>query len=167
MKNPKKSIYLASPYGFTDSGIFFMEKKILPLIETKFKILNPWSNMNEIGNEIGNIREKNQQVKDLRKKLAILNYKIGLQNKKLIDKCDIVLAILDGIDVDSGVAAEIGYAFGNNKKIIGYRSDFRQSGDNEGSVINLQVEFFIKKSGGKILKNLSELNSLTNFTSSL
>jgi len=160
-KTKKKSIYIASPYGFTDSGRFFLNERMLPLIKKyEFKILDPWADMSKIELKIENIYKKNSKSSDLKKELSKLNFEIGLQNKTLIEKSDLILAILDGTDVDSGVAAEIGYAFGNNKKIIGYRSDFRQSGDNEGSVINLQVEFFIKESGGEILKNLSELNLL-------
>ena len=44
-----------------------------------------------------------------------------------IDTCDIVLAILDGADADSGTCMEIGYAKANNKPIIGLRTDFRES----------------------------------------
>ena len=42
------------------------------------------------------------------------------------------MAVLDGTDVDSGTAAEIGYAFARGKLIVGYRGDFRLSADNEG-----------------------------------
>ena len=34
-----------------------------------------------------------------------------------------VVAVLDGADVDSGTAAEIGYAFARGKLIVGYRGD--------------------------------------------
>jgi nucleoside 2-deoxyribosyltransferase len=44
-----------------------------------------------------------------------------------IDKADLVLCLLDGPDVDSGAALEIGYAFARRKPIIGMRSDFRNS----------------------------------------
>jgi len=44
-----------------------------------------------------------------------------------IDKADIILCLLDGPDVDSGTALEIGYAFAQRKPIIGLRSDFRNS----------------------------------------
>ena len=45
---------------------------------------------------------------------------------------DIVVAILDGTDVDSGTAWEIGYATKSNIPIIGIRTDFRQRGDDVG-----------------------------------
>jgi nucleoside 2-deoxyribosyltransferase len=62
-----------------------------------------------------------------------------------------VFAVLDGTDVDSGTAAEIGYAFAKGKPILGYRGDFRLSADNDGSIVNLQVEYFIRASGGTII----------------
>ena len=39
-----------------------------------------------------------------------LNVEIGRNNQLAIDSSDIVFAILDGVDVDSGTASEIGYA---------------------------------------------------------
>ena len=86
-----------------------------------------------------------------------LNREIGATNRAAIDAADGVVAVLDGVDVDSGTAAEIGYAFGRGKLIVGYRGDFRLSADNEGSTVNLQVEFFIRESGGAIVSRYEEL----------
>ena len=88
-----------------------------------------------------------------------LNVEIGEHNRKLIDECEAVFAVLDGVDVDSGTAAEIGYAYARDKKIVGYRGDFRLSADNEGSIVNLQVEYFIRASGGTIISEISHMNS--------
>jgi nucleoside 2-deoxyribosyltransferase len=68
-----------------------------------------------------------------------------------------VVAVLDGVDVDSGTAAEVGYAFARGKRIFGYRGDFRLSADNEGAAVNLQVEFFILQSGGAITGSIEAL----------
>src|SRR5262249_5847522 len=81
----------------------------------------------------------------------VLNPQIARRGQQAIDECNAVLAVLDGPDVDSGTAAEIGYAFARGKPILGYRGDFRLSSDNSGAMINLQVEFFIRKSGGQIV----------------
>ena len=43
--------------------------------------------------------------------------------------CDLVLAIVDGPDVDSGVAGEMGYAYAPGKPVVAVRTDFRQSGE--------------------------------------
>ena len=53
--------------------------------------------------------------------------------KALFDSCrsgietaDVVLAVLDGADADSGVCYEVGLAVGLGKRVIGMRTDFRQ-----------------------------------------
>ena len=74
----------------------------------------------------------------------------------MIDDSNCVLAVLDGTDVDSGVAAEIGYAYANAKRVFGIRRDFRQTGDNMGATVNLQVEYCIYASGGEIFNNLAD-----------
>lgn len=42
-----------------------------------------------------------------------------------LENSDIIVANLDGIDIDSGTAWEIGHAFARGKKIIGIRNDVR------------------------------------------
>ena len=59
--------------------------------------------------------------------------------------------------MDSGTAAEIGYAFARDKPVIGYRGDVRLAGDNEGAIVNLQVEYFIRASGGTVLTRLADV----------
>lgn len=54
----------------------------------------------------------------------VFNYSL-----KSIIKSDVVIAILDGPDADSGTCVEIGYAYANKKPIIGIRTDFRSSED--------------------------------------
>jgi nucleoside 2-deoxyribosyltransferase len=54
-----------------------------------------------------------------------------------LNSSDIVVAVLDGVDVDSGTAWEIGYAYAKGKPVIGLRTDFRTLSD---GVVNLMVE---------------------------
>ena len=42
-----------------------------------------------------------------------------------VESSDAVLAILDGAEVDSGVAWEMGYAYARGKPVVGVRTDFR------------------------------------------
>jgi nucleoside 2-deoxyribosyltransferase len=64
--------------------------------------------------------------------------KIFEKCKEGIDNSDLMIAILDGTDVDSGTAWEIGYGYNIYSKfipletIIGIRTDFRQRGDDFG-----------------------------------
>jgi nucleoside 2-deoxyribosyltransferase/predicted house-cleaning noncanonical NTP pyrophosphatase (MazG superfamily) len=48
-------------------------------------------------------------------------------------RCDGVLALLDGPDVDAGTAFELGWAFAHERPIMGMRTDFRTLGP-EGPV---------------------------------
>src|SRR6185312_13858626 len=79
-----------------------------------------------------------------------INDTLGRKNADNIRACDGVVAILDGVDVDSGTASEIGFAFALGKRIVGLRTDFRLAGDNPGSIVNLQVQYFIEASGGSV-----------------
>jgi nucleoside 2-deoxyribosyltransferase len=69
----------------------------------------------------------------------------------MIRPADGLLAVVDGNDVDSGTAAEIGAAAALGKPIVALRTDFRSMGDNEGTVINLQVDFFVRLHGGQVV----------------
>jgi nucleoside 2-deoxyribosyltransferase len=89
--------------------------------------------------------------------LAVANAAAARANQEAIDRADAVVAVLDGADVDSGTAAEIGYAFARGKPIVGYRGDARLAGDNEGAVVNLQVEYFVRASGGAIVRRLADV----------
>jgi nucleoside 2-deoxyribosyltransferase len=44
---------------------------------------------------------------------------------KALNKADIIVASLNGTDVDSGTSFELGYAFAKGKKIFGLHTDFR------------------------------------------
>jgi len=148
-------IYVASPLGFSEAGSLFMYSKIIPIIKSMgYEVLDPW-----------NLTDKKliQSALDLpygekkRDKWRENNPIIGKNNEKAIRESDGLFAVLDGTDVDSGTASEIGLAYGLGKKILGYRGDFRLCSDNEGSIVNLQVEYFINESGGKIITQISEL----------
>ncbi|MDQ3540451.1 MAG: nucleoside 2-deoxyribosyltransferase, partial [Chloroflexota bacterium] len=99
---------------------------------------------------IDSVSERNQ-------KLAEINQQIGHLNREAIDTCDALFAVLDGVDVDSGTASEIGYAFARGKICYGLRTDFRLAGDNHGAIVNLQVEYFIRESGGDIVTSADRL----------
>ena len=53
--------------------------------------------------------------------------------------CDLVVALLDGAQVDDGTAWEIGYAHAKGIPVIGVRTDFRQAGDVPGALVNAMV----------------------------
>ncbi len=53
-----------------------------------------------------------------------------------IDRCDALVAILDGSDTDSGTAWECGYAYARVKPVVAVRTDFRGG---EDSGLNLML----------------------------
>ena len=76
-------------------------------------------------------------------------YTVGKMNAGAIIKCDGLIAVCNGSDVDSGTAAEIGYAYGLRKPTMGFRDDLRAAHDVPGGTINAQVQFFL--SSGLVL----------------
>lgn len=148
-------IYTAGPLGFSEAGRAFHEGTVIPAIaRLGHEVLDPWQ-LTDLGKIDAVLKMPYGPAK--REAWRRLNVEIGNNNREAIDRCDLVFAVLDGVDVDSGTAAEIGYAFARGKAILGYRGDFRLSADNEGSTVNLQVEYFIRQSGGDIITNFADL----------
>lgn len=63
---------------------------------------------------------------------------IFLADKDGIDKCDVVVACMDGPDPDSGTCWECGYAYGK-KPIVVFRTDFRAADDAHLAPFNLML----------------------------
>lgn len=148
-------LYIASGLGFTEAGRYFYLREVIPLCQRLgFIVLDPW---------ILTPQSKIDAVAAMlegparRDAWRTLNLEIAGNNAAAIDRADLILAVLDGVEIDSGAASEIGYAAARGKPVIGYRSDFRQAGDNEGAMINLQVEYFVRLNGGGIVTTLEAL----------
>lgn len=148
-------IYIASPLGFSESGRMFMYEKLFPVIkQAGFGIIDPWElTPQDMLNEVLQMSLGIEKVMAWQK----LNNIIGENNAKGIERSIGILAMLDGPDVDSGTAAEVGYCAALQKPVLGYRSDHRMAGDNEGAVVNLQVEYFISLHSGSIARSLEEI----------
>lgn len=63
-----------------------------------------------------------------------INTRICESNLRAISQADAIVAVLEGADVDSGVAMEVGYASALGKSIWGIRTDFRTQGQSVGPV---------------------------------
>jgi nucleoside 2-deoxyribosyltransferase len=156
-------VYVASPLGFNVPGRHYAEAVLLPrLVGEGWSVLDPWADDHGIvATTLGLPPGPGPPVVPGR-----MSSRIGERNRKLIDQADAVLAILDGPDVDSGTAAEIGWAAALGKPVVGWRSDFRLS-EHEASRINIQVADFIAVSGGCLvttidaaMASLAELRAL-------
>lgn len=143
-----RAVYVASPLGFTSYGAGFQREVGMALINAGFAVHDPWSTAE--GVELAGLIAENAAVS----RIAGANARVGLANERLIDSAAAVLACLDGSDVDSGTAAEIGYAAAVGKPVFAFRIDFRRAGDNAASMVNLQVEHFIRRNGGSLHHSL-------------
>lgn len=81
---------------------------------------------------------------------------IGRRNAEAIRGAALLVADLDGADVDGGTAAEVGYAAALGVPCFGLRTDLRSAGE-PGTRVSLQVEAFILESGGTIVTTVDEL----------
>jgi nucleoside 2-deoxyribosyltransferase len=148
-------IYLAGPLGFSEAGRDFYYRVLIPDVERAgHTVLDPWKLTDP--HEIDAVQSL-PIGPDRHDAWRALSEVIGRNNHVALDACDAVLAVLDGVDVDSGTAAEIGYAFARGKPILGYRGDQRLAADNEAVTVNLQVEYFIRASGGDIVTTVAAI----------
>ena len=137
------AVYVASPLGFSEPGARYLAEVLHPaLLTAGFSILDPW--------ESGRLLVATAGDTDL----SVINAALGAANAALIQRADAVFAVLDGSDVDSGTASEIGYASGLGRTIVGLRTDFRMAGDNAAAPVNLQVLHFIEANSGAFATKL-------------
>lgn len=67
--------------------------------------------------------------------------------------CSLVVALLDGPQVDDGTAWEIGFAHARCIPVIGIRTDFRAAGDVPGALVNAMIH----ASCERIVRSVDEL----------
>ena len=151
-------VYLASPLGFAESTRAFMDHVTRALEGDALQLVNPWENddYDDALRQAMTIPHHDERVAAM----SAINHRIATWNEAAIRRCDAVVAVLDGVDVDSGTASEIGFAYALGKRVIGLRTDFRLAGDNLGAVVNLQVQHFIAASGGRIVRDVAALRAL-------
>jgi nucleoside 2-deoxyribosyltransferase len=81
-------------------------------------------------------------------------------NIESIQSADVIVAILDGPDIDSGTAWECGYAFKAGKPVIGVRTDIRAGGDDPENGINLMLSISCRTVIAVPLANRTDLASV-------
>ncbi len=152
-------IFISSPLGFAESTSPFRDTLKTCLQVKLLGITDPWSMTSDLEEEM----YKAELIDNKHIRIVALNSistKIAERNAANIRDCELMLAVLDGVDVDSGTASEIGYAFALGKRIYGIRTDFRRAGENDGVCVNLQVQYWIEASGGCIVRSIKELEEL-------
>lgn len=148
----RPGVYVASPLGFTESGMEYNVSIVAALTEHGMSPHDPW------GMPSNPIRGALELPAGPERAAALqrANAEVGLYNERLIRDSVAMLAVLDGSDVDSGTAAEVGFAAALEIPIVGVRTDTRVTGDNDGAIVNLQVQRFIYRSGGTITRTLPD-----------
>ena len=92
-------------------------------------------------------------------------------DSKMLLESDVLIAVIDGIEIDSGVSAEIGIFSTTNKPILGLYTDVRQFGRSNEEKLNALIkdgtenQFMYRnlftvgliKNNGKIVSGIEEL----------
>ena len=118
-----KTIYLASPYGFSAQ----QKTMLLPPIV---------SALEELGLEVWEPFARNNQVDFLEAGWA---YRIGQRDAEDVAEADAIFAVVNGVPPDEGVMVELGMAIALGKPTFLFRDDFRRVADSEQYPLNLML----------------------------
>ena len=119
----RKTIYLASPYGFSAQ----LKEQLLP----KFVSL-----LEELGADVWEPFSRNCQ-KDITK--PGWAHRIALADVNDVKMADGIFAIVNGVPPDEGVMIELGVAIALGKPTFLFRDDFRRCTDSEEYPLNLML----------------------------
>ena len=155
MSKKQLKVYLASPLGFSLENNHYREriKEHLRLLDCT--VFDPWEQP-EVTRRFGEalaMEDSLLRLKAIREAAAFT----GAVNASGLRSSDVVLAVLDGAEPDSGTVSEIGFGAGIGKRCFGLRTDFRDMGDLPGLPLNLQLLFFIEETGGRLFREIEEI----------
>ncbi len=122
-ERPRKTVYLASPYGFSGQ-----QKALLlpPLVAA----------LEGLGLEIWEPFERNNQVDRAERDWA---WRIGQADFRDVRESDAIFAVVNGVPPDEGVMVELGMAIALRKPTFLFRDDFRRATDSENYPLNLML----------------------------
>ena len=119
----KKTIYLASPYGFSKQ----CKKKLIPEFVTELEKLEV---------EVWEPFQRNSQVDFSQSGWA---YEVAMADLQDVKNSDANFAIVNGTPPDEGVMVELGAAIALGKPTFLFRDDFRRCTDSEDYPLNLML----------------------------
>ena len=119
----KKTIYLASPYGFSKQW----RARLLPDFVTTLE---------ELGAEVWEPFQRNNQVDYSQQGWA---YKVAIADLQDVKNSNAIFAIVNGTPPDEGVMVELGAAIALGKPTFLFRDDFRKCTDSEDYPLNLML----------------------------
>jgi nucleoside 2-deoxyribosyltransferase len=138
--------YVASPLGFSEAGRDYYAQRYVPALAEHVEPVDPWALASP--DEFAAARAQGREHE--------LGIEVGARNAQAIASAEVLVAHLDGQEVDAGTAAEVGYAAALGLPCLALRSDLRSSGE-PGMRVNLQLEAFVVLSGGFVAGSLAEL----------
>ncbi len=126
MANPeprRKTIYLASPYGFSAQQRELLLPQLVAALEG-------------LGLEVWEPFARNNQVDRAQPDWA---WRIGQADFEDVRKADAIFAVVNGVPPDEGVMVELGMAIALGKPTFLFRDDFRRATDSEHYPLNLML----------------------------
>ncbi|MDP8968375.1 MAG: nucleoside 2-deoxyribosyltransferase [Actinomycetota bacterium] len=138
--------YLASPLGFSEAGRAYYDQRYVPALAEHVEPVDPWA--------LSSAEEFTAAAAE--GSVQAFGVEVGARNAAAIRSARLLIAHLDGQEIDAGTASEVGFAAALGMPCLGVRSDLRASGE-PGMRVNLQLEAFIVLSGGFIAGALDEL----------
>lgn len=127
----KKTLYLASPYGFSD------QQRRGPLVELV-------DVLESLGAIVWEPFKRNNQVD---KAVSGWAYDIGQKDLADVREADGLFAVVNGCPPDEGVMVELGLAMAWDKPVFLFRDDFRSCCDSESYPLNLMLFATLPKEG--------------------
>lgn len=134
----KYSIYFAAPL-FSDAERMFNKTVAERLEELHYAVHLP----QELDDDAAG-RSENREL---------LIYR---ENLEALKNADIVVAVIDGADADSGTAWEMGYAAAQGKRVLALRTDFRKFSDAECVNLMLETEAEVYRSVDELVAALKQ-----------
>ena len=106
-------------------------------------------------------REVGELWKKIRRRGGKAYRKIYEEDLRGLEGADVVVAVLDGPDVDSGTAFEVGYACAKGKPVIGLKTDMRvfARGEELNNMLAQGVRALVKNFD-ELLTELTKLHKL-------
>ncbi|MDE2934649.1 MAG: nucleoside 2-deoxyribosyltransferase [Chloroflexota bacterium] len=119
----RKTIYLASPYGFSEQQRTLLLPQLVATLE-------------ELGLAVWEPFARNNQVDRTQPDWA---WRIGQADFEDVREADAIFAVVNGAPPDEGVMVELGMAIALGKPTFLFRDDFRRVTDSEDYPLNLML----------------------------
>ena len=141
----RHTIYLASPYGFS-------EQWKRPLLPEFVDVLTA------LGLEVWEPFSRNGQIDFVEPGWA---YRVAQKDLQDVRDADALFAIVNGTPPDEGVMVELGVAMALNKPIFLFRDDFRRCTDSEEFPLNLMLFAGLPEIGWQdfVYENITDISS--------